>query len=214
MKWDFIIVHESAHEWWGNNISVKDHADMWVHESFANYAENIYAECQDGKRAGAEYVIGSRLNIKNDEPIIADYGVNGDGSGDMYYKGGAMLHMMRLIIDNDEKWRSILRGIQSTFYHQTVTGAEVESYINKQSGIDFGPVFKQYLTTTKVPVLEYRTSGGQTSYRWTNVVPGFAMPVRANGQWLKPTAEWKTMPKAETIVVEPDFYVEVKRVEP
>ena len=215
MKWDFIIVHESAHEWWGNNISVKDHADMWVHESFANYAENLYAECQDGKKAGAEYVIGSRQNIKNDEPIIAPYGVNGDGSGDMYYKGGAMLHMMRLIIGNDEKWRSVLRGIQSTFYHQTVTGKQIQDYINKNSGIDFSPVFKQYLTTTKIPVLEYKTSGTQTQYRWANVVDDeFEMPVRANGRWITPGTIWKTIPKTDTLVVDPDFYVEVKKVEP
>jgi aminopeptidase N len=215
MKWDFIIVHESAHEWWGNNITVKDHADMWVHESFANYAENLYAECQDGKKAGAEYVIGSRNNIKNDEPIIPPYGVNGDGSGDMYYKGGAMLHMMRLIIGNDEKWRSVLRGIQSTFWHQTVTGKQIEDYINRHSGIDFSAVFKQYLTTTKIPVLEYKTSATQTSYRWANVVgEDFQMPVRANGRWITPTTMWATIPKTDTLVVDPDFYVEVKKVEP
>jgi len=214
MKWDFIIVHESAHEWWGNNITVKDHADMWVHESFANYAENLYAECQDGKQAGATYVIGSRRNIKNDEPIIPKYGVNAEGSGDMYYKGGAMLHMMRLIIGNDEKWRSVLRGIQSTFYHQTVTGKQVEDYINKNSGIDFSPVFEQYLRTTKVPVLEYKNSATQTLYRWNNVVDDFEMPVRANGRWLTPSSEWQTMAKTDSLIVEPDFYVEVKKVEP
>jgi aminopeptidase N len=216
MKWDFIIVHESAHEWWGNSITAKDHADMWVHESFANYAENLYAECQDGKKAGAEYVIGSRRNIKNDEPIIPPYGVNGDGSGDMYYKGGAMLHMMRLIIGNDEKWRSVLRGIQSTFYHQTVTGKQIEDYINKHSGIDFSLVFKQYLTTTKIPVLEYRTNDTRTQYRWANVVDdAFEMPVRANGRWITPSAEiWKSIPKTDSLVVDPDFYVDVKKVEP
>lgn len=214
MKWDFIIIHESAHEWWGNNISARDHADMWVHESFANYAEALYTECQSGAKAGAEYVIGDRQNIRNDAPIIPAYGVNGDGSGDMYSKGGSMLHMIRQIIGNDEKWRSILRGIQSTFWHQTVTGAQVQSYISEKSGIDFGPVFRQYLTTTDVPVLEYRPSGSGVSYRWANVVKGFAMPVRANGAWLHPTAEWKTLAKADTIAVDPQFYVLVKKVMP
>jgi aminopeptidase N len=215
MKWDFIIVHESAHEWWGNNITAKDHADMWVHESFANYAENLYAECQDGKKAGAEYVIGSRRNIKNDEPIIPAYGVNGDGSGDMYYKGGAMLHMIRLIIGNDEKWRTILRGIQSTYWHQTVTGKQIEEYISKHSGIDFGPVFKQYLTTTKIPVLEYKTNATETLYRWTNVVDDdFEMSIRANGKWITPSTEWRKLTKTDALVVDPDFYVEVKKVEP
>ena len=114
MKWDFIIVHESAHEWWGNNITAKDAADMWIHESFANYSEGIYTECQDGKQAGAEYIIGSRRNIQNDSPIIGTYGVNNGGSGDMYYKGGSMLHMIRQLVNNDEKWRGILRGLNST----------------------------------------------------------------------------------------------------
>jgi aminopeptidase N len=212
MKWDFIIVHESAHEWWGNNISVKDHADMWVHESFANYAEGIYAECQDGKKAGDEYIIGSRRNIRNDEPIVAPYGVNADGSGDMYYKGGSMLHMIRQLVGNDEKWRSILRGIQSTFWHQTVSGAQVQQYMIQKSGLPLGKIFEQYLTTTKIPVLEYKTSSGKTAYRWADVVNGFAMPVRANGVLLRPTETWKTMPATDSLAVDPNFYVLTRRV--
>lgn len=214
MKWDFIIVHESAHEWWGNNISAKDHADMWIHESFANYAEGIYAECQDGKQAGTEYIIGSRRNIRNDEPIIPPYGVNADGSGDMYYKGGSMIHMIRQLVNDDEKWRSILRGIQSTFWHQTVTGAQVEAYISKQAGMDFSKVFDQYLRTTKIPVLEYKVADGSTSYRWADVVPGFAMPVRVNGALLRPTEAWKTKAGSDALVVDPSFYVLVRKIEP
>ncbi len=212
MKWDFIIVHESAHEWWGNSITAKDQADMWVHESFANYAEGLYAECQDGKKAGAEYIIGSRRNIKNDAPIIAPYGVNAEGSGDMYYKGGSMLHMMRQIVDSDEKWRAVLRGAQATFYHQTVTGAQIEAYFSEKSGIDFSRVFQQYLTTTKIPVLEYKNDNGMLSYRWNNVVHGFAMPVKANGTWITPTEEWKSGLKGNVLDVPADFYIEVKKV--
>ncbi|HXT16437.1 MAG TPA: M1 family metallopeptidase [Gemmatimonadaceae bacterium] len=212
MKWDFIIVHESAHEWWGNNITVKDQADMWVHESFANYAEGLYAECQDGKQAGAEYIIGSRHNIKNDAPIVAPYGVNADGSGDMYYKGGSMLHMMRQIVNDDEKWRRVLRGAQSAFWHQTVTGAQIEAYFSRASGVDLSKVFEQYLTTTDIPVLEYQNTDKNTTYRWTNVVKGFAMSVKANGAWLHPTAQWKTMARADTVIVDPNFYVQVRKV--
>jgi aminopeptidase N len=212
MKWDFIIVHESAHEWWGNNVTMKDQADMWVHESFANYAEGLYAECQDGKKAGAEYIIGSRRNIKNDEPIVAPYGVNAEGSGDMYYKGGSMLHMMRQIVNSDEKWRAVLRGVQSTFYHQTVTGAEVQAYINKASGINFSKVFEQYLTTTKIPILEYKNENGMLSYRWSNVVHGFDMSVRANGQWIQPTEEWKQGLRGNVLEVPADFFIEVKKI--
>src|SRR5262245_60900863 len=119
LKWDFIIVHESAHEWFGNNITTKDMADMWVHESFANYAEGIYTECLFGKEAGAQYTVGSRRGISNDAPIIPAYEVNDQGSGDMYPKGGEMLHTIRQIVDNDEKWRAILAGLNKTFWHQT-----------------------------------------------------------------------------------------------
>jgi aminopeptidase N len=223
MKWDFIIVHESAHEWWGNNITTKDPADMWIHESFANYAEGLYAECQDGKQAGAEYIIGSRRNIKNDGPIIGAYGVNNEGSGDVYYKGGSMLHMMRQIVDNDATWRGVLRGLNSTFYHQTVTGAEVQAYINRRSGKDFSKVFQQYQTTSNIPILEYRSADGVLAYRWTNVVPGFAMPVKtvlmpgAAPTWLRPTEAWKRLAKgaaADSISIDPNFLVLAKRAAP
>ncbi|HTI65499.1 MAG TPA: M1 family metallopeptidase, partial [Gemmatimonadaceae bacterium] len=220
MKWDFIIVHESAHEWWGNNVTTKDAADMWIHESFANYAEGLYAECQDGKEAGDAYIIGSRKLIKNDEPIIGTYGVNREGSGDVYYKGGSMLHTIRQLVNDDEKWRGILRGIQSTFWHQTVTGAQIEHYIATHSGLALGPVFEEYLRTTKVPALEYKIENAKLSYRWTNVVPGFAMPVRvavgdgAGYTWINPTAEWKAMPRpvggGAQLRVDPNFYVTVK----
>ncbi|HEY4218751.1 MAG TPA: M1 family metallopeptidase [Gemmatimonadaceae bacterium] len=221
MKWDFIIVHESAHEWWGNSITMKDQADMWIHESFANYAEGLYAECQDGKQAGAEYMIGSRRNIRNDEPIIPAYGVNADGSEDMYYKGGSMLHMMRQLVNNDEKWRGVLRGLQSTFRHQTVTSAQIENYITRTTGIDFSKVFQQYLTTTKVPTLEYKNDNGHLDYRWANVVPGFAMAVKAgvgdtaSFPLLHPTEAWKPFPTAvsatDSLTVNPNFYVFAKR---
>ncbi len=222
MKWDFIIVHESAHEWWGNNITTKDAADMWLHESFANYAEGLYSECEDGKQAGAAYIIGSRKLVKNDEPIVGPYGVNADGSDDMYYKGGSMLHMIRQLVKDDEKWRGILRGIQSTFWHKTVTGAQVEQYIIAQSGLPLRPFFQQYLRTTKIPVLEYKIENGRLSYRWNNVVPGFAMPVRVavgdatEYEWVTPTAAWTALPRPVSggaqVRGDPDFYVNVKAV--
>jgi aminopeptidase N len=224
MKWDFIIVHESAHEWWGNNLTDKDAADMWIHESFANYAEGLYAECQDGKQAGAEYMIGSRRNIKNDGPIIGTYGVNSEGSGDVYYKGGNMLHTIRQLIDDDEKWRGILRGLQSTFWHQTVTGAQVQAYINAHAGIDLTKVFQQYLTTPNIPVLEYKVAGTTLSYRWASVVPGFAMPVRAavgdtsSFMLLHPTETWKAFGKpvaaTDSLRVDRNFLVIARPARP
>ncbi|HEY4321305.1 MAG TPA: M1 family metallopeptidase [Gemmatimonadales bacterium] len=219
-KWDFIIVHESAHEWFGNSITSKDIADSWIHEGFANYAEGLYAECQDGKEAGAKYIIGSRRNIRNSATIIGPYGVNGDGGGDMYYKGGSMLHMMRQIVDNDEKWRGVLRGLSKTFWHQTVTTAQIENYISKQSGIDFSKVFDQYLRTVNVPTLEYRINAGTLSYRWVDVVPGFNMPVKATVtpgtySWLRPTESWQSIDSRATAAdfkVDENFYVRAKNV--
>ena len=222
LKWDFIIVHESAHEWWGNNITMQDQADMWIHESFANYAEGIYTECQDGKAAGAAYIIGSRRAIQNDAPIVPPYGVNAEGSGDMYYKGGNMLHTIRQVVNDDEKWRSILRGLNETFWHRTVTGAQVEEYVSRRAGMDLSKVFAQYLTTTKVPTLEWRRTPTALEYRWTNVVPGFAMPVRAAVgdasapmQWLHPTEQWQSLPSSAStggVRVDENFYVLTSRI--
>ena len=222
MKWDFIIVHESAHEWFANNITFKDHADMWVHESFANYSEALYTECLFGKQAGAEYAVGVRRGIRNDRPIQPpDRGVNASGSGDMYPKGGTMLHMMRQIVNDDEKWRGILRGLNKTFWHQTVLGSQVEDYISTAAGTDFSKVFEQYLTTTKIPVLEYSVDGATVKYRWANVVPGFSMPlkVRLAGDsydWVRPTEQWQTakfaLPSAADFRVDVNFYVTGKNV--
>ena len=216
LKWDFIIVHESGHEWFGNSITAQDPADLWVHEGFTNYSEGLFTECQSGKAAGAQYIIGSRRNIRNDRPIIASFGVEQEGSGDMYYKTGSMLHMIRQIIGDDAKWREILRGLNSTFWHKTVTGAEVRAYINRRAEIDFDPVFAQYLMTTQIPTLEYVLSDSIVRYRWTNVVPGFVMPVRVTiggvRQWLRPSEIWRTTRIASarrdgTLEIDPDFYV-------
>jgi aminopeptidase N len=221
LKWDFIIVHESAHEWWGNSLTARDVADMWVHEAFANYAEGLFEECRNGKAAGARYVIGNRKNVRNDRPIVGHYGVNDEGSGDMYYKGGTMLHTIRQIVDDDERWRGILRGLQSTFRHRTVTGQQVERYISAHAGVDLSRVFEQYLTTTRIPVLEYRVQGPTLWYRWTNVVPGFDMPVKVTlapdtFSWLHPTAEWQTagvrLTSPSEFRVDPDFYVDAREV--
>jgi hypothetical protein len=219
LLWDFIIVHESAHEWFGNSITMKDAADMWIHESFATYAEGLFTECTQGKKAGAEYTIGQRKLIRNDEPIIGAYGVNHEGSGDMYDKGANMLLTIRQLVDDDARWRGILRGLGKTFWHQTVTTKQIEDYMSTQSGLDLSKIFDEYLRTTKVPTLEYKLQGSQLSYRWTNVVPGFAMPVRVTTSpgrlsWLRPTESWKTtrvkLDRPEDFHVDENFYVDVK----
>ena len=219
LDWDYIIVHESGHEWFGNNITTRDIADMWVHEGFTNYSEGLFTECRFGKEAGAEYIIGSRQNIQNQAPIVGIYGVNHEGSGDMYYKSGSMLHMIRQIIDDDELWRSILRGLNEEFRHQTVTGAQVQDYVSRRAARDLSRVFTQYLTTTDIPVLEYQLADGALRYRWANVVPGFDMPVRVSTGgpeiWLYPTEDWReaSVGGASTLRVDEDFYVESRAVE-
>lgn len=196
LRWDFIIVHESAHEWFGNSLTSQDIADTWIHESFANYSENLYTECLFGKQAGASYVIGTRKLIRNDTRILGPYGVNKEGSGDVYYKGGNMLHTIRQVVNDDEKWRGILRGMNATFRHQVITGAQLQQYMSQQAGVDLSGVFAQYLTTTKVPVFEYKLEGTTLSYRWADVVPGFSMPIRValTGNaftTLLPTTTWQ-----------------------
>ncbi len=222
LKWDFIIIHESAHEWWGNSITSKDLADMWVHESFANYSESLYTECLFGKKAGEEYVIGTRKNVRNDKPIVGLSGVNDEGSGDMYYKGGNMLNTIRGIINNDVLWRNILRGLNRTFWHQTVTGRQIENYISHAAHRDLSRVFAQYLTTTKIPVLEYKIKGDHLSYRWSNVVHEFNMPVKVTladnkYSFITPAETWKTVPlhlnNADDFKADDNFYIELKKVE-
>jgi aminopeptidase N len=216
LKWDFIIIHESAHEWWGNNMTMKDAADMWIHESFATYAEGLFTECQQGKKAGAEYTIGQRKIVRNDRPIIGVYGVNYEGSGDMYDKGANMLHTIRQLVDDDARWRGILRGLNKTYWHQTVSGKQVEDYISRQSGLNLSKVFDQYLRTAKIPVLEYKLEGRRLSYRWNNVVRGFAMPVKVTtspgaSTWIRPTESWKSttvkLGRPEDFRVDENFYV-------
>ncbi|MBC8156119.1 MAG: M1 family metallopeptidase [Bacteroidetes bacterium] len=215
LKWDFIIVHESGHEWFANNITYKDIADMWIHESFTNYSENLFTEYYYGKDAGAQYVIGTRRAIANDRSIIGVYDVNHEGSGDMYYKGGNMLHTIRQLVGDDSAWRQLLRGLNKTFYHQTVTTGQIEQYMSQQTGRDLKPVFDQYLRDVRIPVLEYRPVAGKLQYRWANCGAGFDMPVRVclneagPYQSLRPTTQWKILPTTGVKTLTPDanYYV-------
>lgn len=198
LKWDFIIIHESGHEWFGNSITSQDIADMWVHESFTTYSEALFVESQFGKPAGQEYIHGQRRNIQNDSPIIGPYGVNQEGSSDMYDKGTNLLNMVRLTINDDEKWRRILRGLSSTFYHQTVTGQQVIDYLSRESGQDLSRIFAQYLHFNTLPTLEIRFEKGQPLARWVANVPGFDMPVRlrlkgGEYQFVTPTTKFKVL---------------------
>jgi len=215
-SWDYIIVHESGHEWFGNNITTNDIADMWVHEGITDYSESLFVESLFGREAGSQYTRGLRNNIENDIPVIGPYGVNQEGSGDMYNKGNNLIHMIRQVINDDIVFRKIMRGLNSEFYHKTVDSKEVEAYFSRESGKDLSKIFDQYLRTTQVPILEYRIKDGVMMFEWTNAVPGFNMPIRLSGTdyWIKPNTFWQQVPVDENFKngfkVDPDFYCEVR----
>jgi len=216
MKFDFIIIHESGHEWFANNITYKDVADMWIHESFTNYSESLFLDYFYGKDAGQEYVRGTRTRIDNKLPIIGRYSVNFRGSGDMYYKGGNILNTLREIINDDEKWRSTLRGLNAEFYHQTVTTKQVEEYMSDQIGMDLSGFFDQYLRNSTLPVLEYYFSDDQTlNYRWTNCINSFDMPVDLelgeNKIRVVPSTRWSELKVSQRtdVQIDADYYVGV-----
>lgn len=220
LRFDFIIIHESGHEWFANNITYRDIAEMWIHEAFTSYAESLYLEYHFGKKAASEYLIGTRKTIQNQARIMGAFGVNRRGSGDMYPKGANMLHTIRQVIDNDEVWRKILRGLNKEFYHATVNGNDIIGYINRESGKDLSLVFKQYLEDIRIPELEYLFKDNTLHYRWNKVIDGFNMPVKVTlgGQeevWLYPAANtWKKLGTGRnTLTADPDFYISVKSLE-
>lgn len=217
LKWDYIIVHESGHEWFGNNITTNDIADMWVHEGFTTYSEALYTEFYYGRDAGDEYIAGKFRLITNDRPVIGIYGVNNEGSVDMYEKGSSLLSMIRLTINNDTLFREILRGLNKDFYHQTVTTGQIENYINDRSGFDFSKVFDQYLRTTQVPQLSYYYSNDSSKvhYKWEDCVAGFNLPIVHGNLRIVPTKEWQTLNNAISFDkdwIEKHYYVRLKEV--
>lgn len=218
LKWDFILVHESAHEWFGNNITTNDLADMWVHEGFTTYAEAIYTEDLFGVEAGRDYVIGLRQRILNDVPMIGPYGVNQSGSSDVYFKGANMIHTLRQWINDDVVFRDLMREMNQTFYHQTVDTKDIEKFWAEQSKLNLSAFFDQYLRTTQLPVLEYYFDGNQLNYRWNSVVDGFEMPIKIENSslWLKPSIEWKSQVMEEfnpaNFKVDRNFYIQTKKM--
>jgi len=219
MLFDFIIVHESAHEWFANNITHNDVADLWIHESFTNYAESLFLEFHYGKKKAYEYIRGQRMNIQNKGQIIGQYNIHKEGSSDMYDKGGNMLHTIRQIIDNDETWRNILRGLNKDFYHQNVDSKDIEDYISTKAGKDFSKVFDQYLRDIRIPSFEYFVKDKVMKIRWGNVIDDFNMPLRVyiNGksQWLSPTATWTTVELSNgnpSIKIDANFYISTQNV--
>jgi len=214
LKFDFIIVHESGHEWFANNITNVDSADMWIHESFTAYSENLFVDYHFSTKEAEDYVIGTRKAIKNDIPIIGQYNVNNEGSGDMYYKGANMLHTLRQIIDNDDQWRNILRGLNKNFFHQQVTTEQIENYVSTKTKLDLSGFFDQYLRTVNIPTFEYQIKNNEVSFKFINTVPNFCIPVKVwiNDKltWLFTTTELKKIDFNENIKsfeIDRNFYI-------
>ena len=217
LLFDFIIIHESGHEWFANNITNKDIADMWIHEGFTTHAESLFIDYYYGKKASAEYVIGTRKRIQNEYPIIGDYNVNKEGSTDMYYKGANIIHMIRQICRGDEKWRQILRKMNTKFYHMTVSTKQIEEFISSEIGWNLEPFFDQYLRDIRIPVLEYQIKDDSMIYRWINVINSFNMPIEIidgdSKRWLYPTNSWKkTSVNSSKIEIDLDYYIHSKKL--
>lgn len=219
LKFDFIIVHESGHEWFANNITYADMADLWIHESFACYSESLFVEYFYGREAGAEYVRGVRANTQNKCPLQGTYGVRDEGcSGtDIYYKGSNMWHTLRQIVDDDNKWRDLLRELNKTFYHQTVLAKDIEGFFDRRIDVDLKSFFDQYVRDARIPIFSYWIENGNLNYRFDNVVSGFKMPLKieidGETHWLDNASEtWNITAIGKDITydkiqIDPDFYI-------
>lgn len=210
LTFDFIIIHESGHEWFGNNISAYDVADTWIHEGFTSYTETIFAECLRGREEAFRYQQGKKGVILNDVPVQGRYNACDEGSGDHYDKGAFVVHMIRMIMDDDARFFALLKAMNDKFYHKLVRSKEIEDFINAYSGKDFTQLFEQYLRHAAIPVLEWKASDKGSAYRWQHCIPGFNMPVIVElpGQqktWLKPTDKWQFYPYSGKISLDPNF---------
>lgn len=215
LKWDFILIHESGHEWFGNSITCRGMGESWIHEGFTKYLETLYTDFVFGNAAGNEYTIGTWKRIKNDEPII------GTNTSDKYYKGSAMLHAIRQIL-GDAAFRGWLQLLNKELYHQTVSTEQVLELLNQYTKKDFTKVFAQYLTTTQIPTLEYSFHENKLNYRWINCVEGFGMPLKisldnSTSLTITPTTKWQEMPVPESglrsLAVDKNYYVQTRQLQ-
>ena len=216
LSFDYIIIHESGHEWFGNSITSKDIADMWIHEGFTMYTEAVYIECLYGYEKAMKYINGMKQNVSFDKPIIGQYNVNNEGSGDMYPKGALMLNTLRHVINDDVKWWKILLNYSNTFYHQIIDTETVISFFNQESGMNLTPIFNQYLRYAGIPFLEIKRNKNNFEYRWITDVKDFGMPVdiKLNGEEIRlnPTTAWqkmnfKTNKKSKIEILKNEFFI-------
>lgn len=202
LTFDYIIIHETGHEWFGNSITSKDIADMWIHEGFTTYSETVFIECTQGYEKAMKYINGQRMNVQNDKPIIGHYGVNNEGSGDMYFKGTLLLNTLRHIVNDDTKWWNLILKYSETYRHKIIDTETVISFFNSETEMDLTPIFNQYLRFKKSPDLEIRQSGKNIEVRWNTDVKNFSMPFEyfIGGKSFRFTAtnSWKKLPNKIT----------------
>ncbi len=221
IKFDYIIIHETGHEYWGNSVSCQDHAEMWIHEGFCTYAEGLYVECMWGKEAGDKYQGGYFKNPANEQPIIGDMGVNGEGSGDMYPKGAAFLHTLRNVVNDDALWFKTIKGLAEHFKYKTTNTEEIVAFMNKSLKKDYTKFFDQYLRFPKIPVLQYRKKGRSLECRWKTDVKNFEMRIKIKNiknefEWITPTDVWKSMNvriENELEILPLSFYVDIEKID-
>lgn len=226
---DYIILHETGHEWWGNSISTHDHGAMWIHESFTTYMEALYIECRFDYKEAVSYLKRQRRRIKNQHPILGPLKVNYTSwpSSDMYYKGSWMLHTLRNSINQDSLWFSVLKGLSNTFDQTVVNSQDIISYINDHTTRNYQPFFRQYLHHTHPPVFQYevkRPQNGQNGwkirYKWKAAVKEYPMPltltINGNEKRIEPRKNWQTLNWPNAInsvnVHTSDYYVDVSEV--
>jgi aminopeptidase N len=199
-RFDFILIHESGHEWFGNSVSAQDRADMWIHEGWTTYLESLYVEYRWGKADALKYISGFKHHVKNDAPILPAYGVNATPPQDEYFKGALMINTLRSIVDDDAKWFRILHDFYQKFKYQTITTEQVVAFFNQATGMNLTPVFNEYLRHAAIPTLElkFNAAAGTVDYRWKADETDFAMPVKVGDpehwQLVRPTQTWQTMP--------------------
>ena len=221
MNFDYILVHESGHEWFGNSITSKDIADMWIHEGFTTYSESVYVECTRGYDDAMKYINGQRQNVENRKPAIGIFGVNDEGSGDKYFKGALMLNTLRHVVNDDTKWWKIIYDFSTTFKKKVIDTKDVTDFFNKQTGMNLTPIFNQYLRYTEVPILELKLNAGNLEYRWKTAEPKFAMPVEiaidgkvqrlnVTNTWQKATTSAKNFDNIDVSNLK--FYIKISRM--
>jgi len=220
LKFDFIIIHESGHEWFGNAVTAADPSDMWIHEGWTTYLECLYVEYMWGHEDYLKYVNGYKSKVKNNMPIIAQRGVNAEPPQDMYFKGALFLNTLRSVVNDDRRWFKLIHDLYQRFKYKNIMTEDIVEFFNQKSGRDMTPIFNQYLRHTAIPKLDLKfdEADGTVSYRWKADEPGFAMPVRVgkrnDWQIVEATTEWKTLKttlkKSEFDVGSDLYYINVE----